>query len=421
MPEVLNWNFDNWTANERIGSAVVTDDSYTLNLLGRENMLDPAVYSPEANIGISTELYNKVQVGIRNNSDATQMDWYFSTSADVGTEFNTLRRSIVSITPNEPYLKVYTFDLVAEENWKEIFHRMMLSFHGTGEVKIAFVRFAKFEGEYPDIIWNFDDNTTQGFTASDNGAGVFQHQISATNGALAITRVPEGNGGVFTPLNLKLPTEKYKYLVIGVNSASADSELKVYFDTTATYYAENDTVNAVINTKSIQIKKSDTYREYVVDLSEVEDGWNTNYVGVLNQLMFSLKSNGTFIFDFIKLSNDNTIMIPSENTITFNTSEGKIHPIVVFSNQTPISANTVYIINYDRNALEIDDLCAFTFAKETTRGMIAGTSLEVISVSPGEIQFKINSPENKIITGVLDCIIFKGLTVTSTTVSINRE
>lgn len=117
-------------------------------------------------------------------------------------------------------------------------------------------------------------------------------------------------------------------------------------------------------------------------------------------------------------------MIPSENTITFNTSEGKIHPIVVFSNQTPISANTVYIINYDRNALEIDDLCAFTFAKETTRGMIAGTSLEVISVSPGEIQFKINSPENKIITGVLDCIIFKGLTVTSTTVSIivnNKE
>ena len=421
MPEVLNWNFDNWTANERIGSAVVTDDGYTLNLLGQENMLDPAVYSPEANIGISTELYNKVQVGIRNYSDATQMDWYFSTSADVGTEFNTLRRSIVSITPNEPNLKVYTFDLVAEENWKEIFHRMMLAFHGTGEVKIAFIRFAKFEGEYPDIIWNFDDNTTQGFTASDNGTGVFQHQISAINGALAITRVSEGNGGVFTPLNLKLPTEKYKYLVIGVNSASADSELKVYFDTTATYYAENDTVNAVINTKSIQIKKSDTYREYVVDLSEVEDGWSTNYVGVLNQLMFSLKSNGTFIFDFIKLSNDNTIMIPSENTITFNTSEGKIHPIVVFSNQTPISANTVYIINYDRNALEIDDLCAFTFAKETTRGMIAGTSLEVISVSPGEIQFKINSPENKIITGVLDCIIFKGLMVTSTTVSINRE
>ena len=222
-------------------------------------------------------------------------------------------------------------------------------------------------------------------------------------------------------MNLKLPTEKYKYLVIGVNSASADSELNVYFDTTATYYAENDTVNAVINTKSIQIKKSDTYREYVVDLSEVEDGWSTNYVGVLNQLMFSLKSNGTFIFDFIKLSNDNTIMIPSENTITFNTSEGKIHPIVVFSNQTPISANTVYIINYDRNALEIDDLCAFTFAKETTRGMIAGNSLEIISISPGEIQFKINSPENKIITGVLDCIIFKGLMVTSTTVSINRE
>lgn len=427
MPSVYGWEFDesneNWTINERISSSTIVDGAYMIEILGHDEntCTDPAIYSPSNNVGVSTEKYNKVQISIKNISDATEMELYFATYTDGQGGFSENRCVSINIEPNSSDFVEYTFDLVPEDCWYGILKKMMISVHGEGTACIDYIRFAKFDVDYPDIIWEFDDNTVQNFTVSDNNTGAYQHQIKAENGTLVVTRTSAGNGGIFTPDKLKLPTNEYRYLIFGVNSATADAEFKVYFDTTDSYYAENDDVNKVVNTRSVQIKKSNIYREYAIDLSAVDNGWTTNYQGNLNQLMFSLLSDGVFEFDYIKLSNDGTIDIPSENEISIYTKAGQTHSLIIMLNNVFVNSETIFTINYDEDVIILEDACAFTFEKELQTGDVEDAGITIVSTIPGRIQFKSTNSLDGVITGVINCMRFKGLANTTTSVTINRE
>lgn len=405
MPNVYGWEFnentENWLTNERISSSEIVNGTYMLEMLGHDEdtCTDSAIYLHSSNIGISTEKYNKVQISIKNMSDATEMEVYFATYTEGQEGFSENRCISVNIEPNSSDFIEYTFDLVPEDYWHGIFKKMMVSIHGEGTAFIDYIRFAEFDIDYPDIIWDFEDDTAQGFIVSDNNSGTYQHQIEAENGSLVVTRISNGNGGVFTPDKLKLPTDEYRYLILGVNSATTDAEFKVYFDTTDMYYAENDEVNRIINTRSVKIKKSDTYREYAIDLAAVESGWTTNYCGNLNQLMFSLKADGSFEFDYIKLSSGEELYYES---FEFYSSESEKYNIMVLKSNEAFEIGS-YTILYNPQVLTLTDTCTFTSSKNLELGRVVGSDIFVTSIQPGEITFYTSK---KINNGFVNCLEF---------------
>ena len=58
------------------------------------------------------------------------------------------------------------------------------------------------------VVWDFDDNTLQGFSVSEEETGESGHQISVSDGVLTVTRTAEDNGGVLTPGNINVKARK---------------------------------------------------------------------------------------------------------------------------------------------------------------------------------------------------------------------
>lgn len=427
MPETLSWDFntdndnEGWTSNDRVGVKEVSDGIFTVQMLGKENWTDGAIYSPD-NSGVSTELYDKLQIRLKNNTAATQIDVYYTTYNEGHDTFNAGRCMQSEITAYGDDFVEYTFDMKSELSWNGIFKRFMIALpDAEGTVEIDYIRLSKFDMEYQDVVWDFEDNTLEGFTTSTNGASSSQHYLSVDNGILEIERVSSGNGGVFTPKNLKLLTEEYRYLVLGVKSASTTSEFRVYFDTSDTDYKENDDENKIAYTASVSIEESNVFKEYVIDLAAVPDGWTSAYTGVLDNLMFSLRNSGSFEFDYIKLSTSNQQQSVSESEILIDVEEGRTHLVLISTSEVVLDAESIYTITYDDSLLSLEDACAFTFEKELQQGEIGEAGITIISVEPGKLRFKTIGSDNKYITGPINSLRFSGIDSGETFVSISIE
>jgi len=83
----------------------------------------------------------------------------------------------------------------------------------------------------------------------------------------------------------------------------------------------------------------------------------------------------------------------------------------------------IFTINYDATQLELVDACSFTNTTELTTGTVAGTYIEILSVTDGQVKFKINKIfSDKVVTsGVINIITFKKLSAEAVVITSKIE
>jgi len=83
--------------------------------------------------------------------------------------------------------------------------------------------------------------------------------------------------------------------------------------------------------------------------------------------------------------------------------------------------NIVFTLTYDPLVLEVTDLCALTYQKETTTGPILGTDITILSFTSGTITFNIDKsiPQGLVFSGLLNALSFKALTDDTTTLTLS--
>ena len=81
----------------------------------------------------------------------------------------------------------------------------------------------------------------------------------------------------------------------------------------------------------------------------------------------------------------------------------------------------MFTVNYDENILALEDACVFTYEKEVQISEINEAGITVVSIVPGKIQFRLTESSISAFTGVINCMKFKGLIDTTTSITIYRE
>lgn len=296
-PAEYAWNFntdndfEGWTGYMRFDSRTVAGGYMGMNALGLSGSQSPAIYSPST-FTCSAVDYPTLKIKLKNGTASTSIGAYFSTTTDMA--WSESKKVSATITANSSDYVEYTINMASNANWTGTFKQFMLSFGNvTGAISIDYIKLTK--PEYK-TEWNFDDNTTNGWSAWGT------HTTTAASGAMTATRTASGQGAVNSPV-VSLATANYKYLVLGINSATTTS-LKFYFKCDANGYNET-------NTKTITITPSTTFKEYYVDFSGTAN-WTGNFVGY----MMMLNADGNIVCDYIKMVNTYTPYIPPANQVT---------------------------------------------------------------------------------------------------------
>ncbi len=417
MPEVLAWEFnettENWSNNEQIDSAVIEEGALVLDLLGSVTGMAPAINSPNTS-AYDFDKYNKITIALKNETNSTNMQVYFTTLADGHTSFNENKKFTVEIEPSSSEYIEYSIYLTDNELFTDSLKDIMISIPADGVVSIDYIRLSKYVPVYNDVVWDFEDDDLEGFYSNNE-----RHTLSVNYGAMIVETQNMDGGAFYTPSELNLPTSEYRYLVVGINSSSAPSDFQVYFTTTTMNpipglnynYRETDHSNKVVYKHTIQIEQSNTFKEYVIDLSDVWDGYTTGYTGNLEQLMLALPKPGTFEIDYIKLSSGNT-----NQKLSVSVNENIEYKILVSKNNS-FTVGT-YTVEYDADVFELVDACAFTYPIETDVGQIVGTDISIIFVSENAITFTIS---NKTTAGAINCLKFKTLIDADTQITVTTS
>ncbi len=299
MPEVLSWEFDetieNWSYNAQIETAVVEDGALVLDMLGSVTGMSPAIISPGTS-AYDIDKYDVLTICLKNETDATNMHVYFSTLENGHDSFNENKKFVIEIESMSDEFIEYTINLSEHDYFTDSLKSIMISIPTNGTASIDYIRLSKQAVEH-EVVWDFEDNTLQGFTSSNN-----RHTLSVEDGVMIVETVNLNIGALYSPKTLELDTSEYRFLVLGVNSASETANFEVYFSTSTTNgYFENDSTNKVVYKQIIQITKSDEFNEYVIDLATFPSGWSSAYTGILNELMCAITTPGTFKFDYIEI------------------------------------------------------------------------------------------------------------------------
>jgi hypothetical protein len=98
--------------------------------------------------------------------------------------------------------------------------------------------------------------------------------------------------------------------------------------------------------------------------------------------------------------------------MTLPTTANSTYLVSVTASNVPVLNVLTYTLTYDDDSLQITDLCAFTYEKEMTTGLVAGTRITIISFTPGVITFTVDEsvPSSKQWSGVLNIFEFKAKT-----------
>ncbi len=102
---------------------------------------------------------------------------------------------------------------------------------------------------------------------------------------------------------------------------------------------------------------------------------------------------------------------------------GSLDRVMVNISDIPMLHEKVFTINYDSTCLELIDACAFTKAEELTTGMVAGTYIELLSVTDGQVKFRINKTfSDKVVTsGAINMMTFKNISSETAVVTSKVE
>ena len=122
-----------------------------------------------------------------------------------------------------------------------------------------------------DIVWDFDDNTTQSWSVSN----VASHSVE--DGVLKLD-LATNTGDVMLQQAVNVSTKAYRYIVIDMKHNVPDGSmgthpLEVFFKLSGGSFKQSHSVGAEL------VSASDTYNSYVVDL-----GSNSYYTGTLAAL-----------------------------------------------------------------------------------------------------------------------------------------
>ena len=97
--------------------------------------------------------------------------------------------------------------------------------------------------------------------------------------------------------------------------------------------------------------------------------------------------------------------------LTLSTVAGNTYLVCSTASNISSFNGMTFTVTYDAAALQITDLCALTFTKETTAGAISGTGITITSFTPGAIQFTVDKtiPTGSHWSGVMNIIEFVAL------------
>ncbi len=143
-------------------------------------------------------------------------------------------------------------------------------------------------------------------------------------------------------------------------------------------------------------------------------GWYSNS-GLTTAWNFT---TGTVAADMILYAKWTVKSTTSSYTLT--TTVDKIYNITISASNITDFNGQIFTLTYDAKAMQLTDLCAFTYAKELAKGTISGTDVTITSFSPGTVIFMVNKTvaSGKEWSGVLEIFEFKALTSSNTTISI---
>ena len=252
------------------------------------------------------------------------------------------------------------------------------------------------------VVWDFDDNTLQGFSVSEEKTGESGHQISVSDGVLTVTRTAEDNGGILTPGNINVMAHKYRYLAFGVKSATCDAEIKIYYDTSSSgSYQEDNEELEMAYTQSIMVEKSEFAREYQIDLTQMKDGLFSMYYGNVNSFKFVIQADGIFKFDYIALRTEEMPQCHAAE-LSLASKAGNTYRIALCK-QNMSERKKRYTVRFDSRVLTLNDACALTPQIDLDTGNVLGFDIEIITVSVGEIVFETN---DDFTDGIINCLAF---------------
>jgi len=96
--------------------------------------------------------------------------------------------------------------------------------------------------------------------------------------------------------------------------------------------------------------------------------------------------------------------------------------IVIAGDNLDIRNNTIFTVSYDTNMLQLVDFASHTGTNRVTPGRIPNTDIEIISVSPGLVEFRRTRqiPANQVWSGILTIVEFRALSTGSTTIMFGK-
>lgn len=261
--DINDWAFDG------IDSKEISNGSLNLSA---ETGGSKYIYTP-GTVQFQMSKYPVVKVRLANDTTASELYLYFK-SDDSNFAEEQKKKFPIDYNPN---FKEYSFDFSDVDTWDDsTFKQFMIYYYGSGTLKIDYIRFCLagdniIENTDNTIYYDFDDNTTQGFTGTN---------VSAQNQALIL------NGAASQSTNFALAD--YTHTVMKIkNSGNADN---------IKFYINGDSSKAV----SAKLTKNyNGFIEYALPLASIP-----NDSGTVSQI--TVESDAQITIDSINIVNGYT-------------------------------------------------------------------------------------------------------------------
>jgi hypothetical protein len=99
----------------------------------------------------------------------------------------------------------------------------------------------------------------------------------------------------------------------------------------------------------------------------------------------------------------------SSSEIQLQAVMGKTYPVVISAKDISSFSGKEFIVSYDTDIFDIEDLCAQTWSKDMNIGDVANTDIKIVKMTTGEIVFesKKQVADGQAVTGAINMILFK--------------
>ena len=126
-----------------------------------------------------------------------------------------------------------------------------------------------------------------------------------------------------------------------------------------------------------------------------------NYLSPTEILAFE---DDLLIYDY--LSQEKELNITSGNLYVFAVTVGNMIDI----------QNKIFTVSYDNTKLDVDDICAQTWKKDTSIGNVADTDITILSKTDSQVQFKVNNAKST--SGTVNLIRFKAISTGTASITV---